>query len=614
MNINKTESLGTGSSFGILPNIGGVDFLLSIGVIPVDYFLEKKVGGKTISVLPLPNQPKNVSITKEYAETPIYTFDSTHAHLETGRARSARVSIMGESGQRNRLGVREDGSLFNASGLDHLKAFDRFLSMYFSEAANIQAPSVKDLEEVRRDLKHESKPHLVFRALQEGIHGRATIESFSYKRDAGTHRLGYVWELNLRIYDPSEPALTNVIDDFYDTINGFSNDIAGTFLLVDQTINALSDTVFLGGRAFRNMGQIAEAFREAVTSPISAVENAFSMARNFGEMIESFVVHIPGAVSEFKDYFSASNPNSGLARANRLKYGFDYFVDSTTPPDANEPVINFSLSTLESSLTEQQDSVHALVDLFYLYEVLSGYLGLVRERGNEDFSTFGFLATEIGYATLASLLTPLTNAPEENRNLDTHSEYILRAGESLLTIAHRFMGSSTLWLRLAEINEAQDAYTNKEGVPYRAGDIIKIPVAVQGLAPLLNPQGNFSTRDAIATDISISLSGDLILNQGDIQIVSGVHNLRQTVINRLRTISGDLTMDQTYGLNSSLIGVKLTEQVTAYMITQIRENLLQDVRILDVRDITIQRIKSSVHVSMSVYCINDVVINLQTDL
>jgi len=611
----KTEATGSGD-FRWLNKIGSLDFLLSIGVIPVDYYLERRDNGKATAVLPLPNQPKTVNITKEYAETPVYTFADSYVYREIGKARTARVVITGESGTRTRLGIKEDGSLFSASGLDHLKAFDKFLSMYFCDTAQLRYPSVKSLDTIRKDLDFESKPYIVFRALEEGIHGKAIVESFTYRRDASTHRLSYSWELTLRIYDPAETSLTNKIDEFYDNVNAGINEVTGTFQLVEQTVTALGDTIFIGaGRSFRNIGQVAAAFRGALTSPITAVESAFSMARSFGHMIESIAVNFPGAFTDYADYFDASDLNSGLARANRLKYGFEHFIDSQTPADAEEPrLTRADLEAFTQGLTARQDAVNALADLLYAYETLSGYLGLARERGRVDPTLTGFLATDAGISGLASLTDQSSSAPEETRAAGLHTSYILKAGESLLTIADRFLGSPSLWVELAEVNRAQDAYTDAEGMAYRAGSVISIPVSVPNLAPQLLPQGNFNTEDAIAVDLLLDLSGDLLFSGDDVELVSGEDNLRQAIINRIRTATDDITASPRYGIRASLIGAKLTEQVSAYMTAHIREQVLQDPRVLDVRDITLKRNSSTVDIGMSVYCINDIEINLKAPL
>ena len=611
----KTEATPIGD-FRILNKLGDISFLLSMGVIPVDYYLERRENGRAVAVLPLPNQPKTVTITKEYAESPIYTFADSYTYRELGKARSARVVITGESGLRARLGIKEDGTLFNASGLDHLKAFDKFLSMYFCDTAQLRYPSVKSIDAIRRDLDFEGKPYLVFRALEEGIHGKAIVENFTYRRDAGTHRLGYSWELTLRIYDPAESSLTNVVDEFYADVNAGINEVVGGFNLIDQTITAFSDTVFLGaGRVFSNIGQIAVSFREAITSPITAVESAFSMARSFGNMIESFVVNFPGAFSEYADYFSASDPNSGLARANRLKYGFNFLIESNSPPDATEPSLTRAeLEANTLALTEKQDAVNALADLFYSYESLAGYLGLAQERGRLDLDARGFLATDVGISGLASLTNQSNRAPEEARAAGLHTRYVLKAGENLLTIANRFLGSPALWVELAEINRAQDAYTDAEGSSYRAGSVILLPVSVPNLAPQLLPQASFTTEDAIAVDLLLDLSGDLLFSGDDVELVRGEDNLRQAIINRIRTATDDITAAPRYGLSSSLIGAKLTEQVSAYMSAQIREQVLQDPRVLDVRDITLERRGSTVDIGMSVYCIGDIEINLLAPL
>lgn len=611
----KTEATPIGD-FRWLNKIGSLDFLLSIGVIPVDYYLERRENGRAAAVLPLPNQPKSVSITKEYAETPVYTFADSYVYREIGKARSAKVVITGESGLRTRLGIKEDGSLFSASGLDHLKAFDKFLSMYFCDTAQLRYPSVKSLDAIRKDLDFESKPYIVFRALEEGIHGKAVVESFTYRRDAATHRLGYSWELTLRIYDPAETSLTNKIDEFYDNVNTGINEVTGSLQLAEQTVTALGDTVFIGaGRVFNNIGQAASAFRGAITSPITAIESAFSMARSFGHMIESIVVNVPGAFTDYADYFSASDPNSGLARANRLAYGFEYFIDSVSPPDSSEPrLTRAELEANTLGLTAQQDATNALADLLYSYESLKGYLGLSQERGRLDPNLRGFLATDVGISGLASLEDQSRSAPEEARAAGLHTRYILKAGESLLTIANRFLGDPSLWVELAEINRAQDAYTDAEGIAYRAGSVILLPVSVPNLAPQLLPQASFTTEDAIAVDLLLDLSGDLLFVRDDLQLVSGEDNLRQAIINRIRTATDDITAAPRYGLGANLIGAKLTEQVSAYMIAHIREQVLQDPRVLDVRDIKLERNSSAVDIGMSVYCINDTEINLLAPL
>jgi phage baseplate assembly protein W len=120
-------------------------------------------------------------------------------------------------------------------------------------------------------------------------------------------------------------------------------------------------------------------------------------------------------------------------------------------------------------------------------------------------------------------------------------------GDSLRNVALRELGDASLWTQLVAINNLQPPYTTDD--PTQASDT----VILNGTDFIIIPAAQAATAtpdpdDAFGTDILLNADGTLGLNGGgDFQSISGLDNLRQALVNALKTNEKELIYHPTYG-------------------------------------------------------------------
>ena len=80
------------------------------------------------------------------------------------------------------------------------------------------------------------------------------------------------------------------------------------------------------------------------------------------------------------------------------------------------------------------------------------------------------------------------------------------------------------------------------------------------------------------------MDGDLSIQGDDLALVTGTPAVQQSIIYRLLTEKGQLALFPSFGLQK-VIGAKHEDRVSAYIIADIREQLLSDTRVIDIPSI-----------------------------
>ena len=106
--------------------------------------------------------------------------------------------------------------------------------------------------------------------------------------------------------------------------------------------------------------------------------------------------------------------------------------------------------------------------------------------------------------------------------------------------------------------------------------------------------------ESLNTDLLLTTSGDLLIATGGLSLVSGGKNIEQLISNIVRTTQQEITMFPDFG-SVDVIGNSLaTDKSSLYYATTLRENLLKDPRIIDVREIEIIPTDDVVDISLTV--------------
>lgn len=595
--------------------------LLSVGLLPIGYYIERRTKHGLEKILPLPNQPSSVTINKVYTENPIYTFDPTFSFRQIAPPRVAEVTINGFTGSKGRLGINEEGLLEYMDGQEHMRSFDRFLNEYFKDAAAETVPATYDLRRVGNDLNYEGRPYLIFRAIDEGVHGRCTIQNFTYMRSADKARIGYQWQLTLRVYDSTSVEFSNPIQDFMDDLEELLN-IGATYT------SALVAAVGIGTQVLESARGPLGAVKDLQSGIGDLLDSPVSIVNAFGETWREITdIFTTGALNRmspdrwFQDntfnsadtageFFNVSSWEDQVRnRAAREQAPAEGLVNEgqTTDPRLSEDSQALSVA--------DEDAIYLTIDLMYYAMILKGYTGAYLNDYVSDAlapPNGEFLSRDSSLRDLAAFHGAELKAGTSFEGV--YQKYTLRAGETLTSVALGLFGDPEQWHVLAALNGCQDALTMADGSPVGTGTEILIPIQSGGLLAIPNAPGLTTLDQITGTDIAVDLSGDIRFRDGDLDMVSEAENLMQWIINTLRTVTGDIPYARLIGMPATVIGMKLTDEAIAFAVALMREALLVDPRIVNVNAINLVRSGDSINVRLNIDCINDISFDFTTPL
>ena len=173
--------------------------------------------------------------------------------------------------------------------------------------------------------------------------------------------------------------------------------------------------------------------------------------------------------------------------------------------------------------------------------------------------------------------------------------YTVQGQDTLSSIALKELGDEELWPFIADVNEG----INSSG-DLVSGESIFIPVQAD-LVDVPKERFIFSenpSRDPYGTDILLSSTGDLMFQDNDFVLVSGVSNVQQAVDLRLNTDVGSLIKQSGYGITAQA-GFAGSSMAIRYLKMAIRSTLMQDPRIESVDNMIVSLGGDALHVSMT---------------
>lgn len=586
--------------------IGSVEanLLKLAGGTGVQYILEMRgLRNDTFAVVPLPSQPSDVQLTRNYTETPVYTFGGSSVFREIAKQRTGVINISGNSGLYNRLGIRynydslfKDTSLkedvmdilsgggntvFYANGEEHMTEFQKFLQKYHEYAANSDAPITYSAFDLKNDLVSDKRPFLVFRALSENLHVKVHIVDFTWKKSTASNRVSYMWSLTLGIYDDYEPENPfTFFGDYLSSVNKAIQNLNGSLFLLSRIPSATSrqllDPVDNVVKQLRNSIRGVEA---VAVSPIGLIENMKYTVKNMQKTVNQLRTSVTNVGQSYENAFGEDS--------------FKFFVDgwwasirqnsATAVDTAGNAAID-----LENQANPLRQEAIIVEDLLRNLSIVSGYLNLMdkTKKTYVEVNT-GFLDREdTSWALLSSLYKDRDLVRKSIKPRVQGIKYTIRSGENLINISEKLLGDRNKWSILASINECKDAYTRANGNSLKAGDEIIVPTTNDNnvLLPLL-PNTQSDSTLSVGADLMLDETGDLVLGDLDLKLVSGKANLKQAIGNVLRTTKGELVMNPEFGL-TKIVGYTNIWGAN-FIAAQIREQLLYDARFLDVQDINV---------------------------
>lgn len=158
------------------------------------------------------------------------------------------------------------------------------------------------------------------------------------------------------------------------------------------------------------------------------------------------------------------------------------------------------------------------------------------------------------------------------------------------------MGDTNLWVYIAQVNGFSD------NTDIAAGDIIYIPVetnAVSGTGTE-NIKSQEEVTDPLGIDIGLDVDGNMVVAESsEIGTIEGLDNLIQAINMRLQSIQGSLIKQTAIGISGGA-GAAGTSLSMAYLRMSIRNTLIEDPRISNIRNMSLQLSGDQINVNMVV--------------
>jgi len=397
---------------------------------------------------------------------------------------------------------------------------------------------------------------LVFRALDENVHLRVEPVSWSWTRNADTSRFSFEWSLQMQAY-------------------GFAPQGGPVNLLspLDEYMQKAADAIDLVNAG---MGLVANASRnlrsdlDAVVMPL--LDSLRNSAIAFNDMREAV-----GDLSRFpKDVLAHLATTAGAFKASvgRWQEMQDPFSAEMYQPEMER------LNLVFGGLAEEADRAAHIG----LGAGGGGQLDLAaQEQALDQDVPINPRDRAPGRSTPAG--RRLAQYQRRRSHSGVQIMYRVRQGDSLMGLAENALGDKERWTEIAYLNDFQDAYTRHDGSFMEPGEILKLPGDADPV--VLGFVLRASTPSELyGVDIYINpQTWDLVpFGKGDIRTISGTPNLEQALMNRLVTNQNEILMFADYGLPISP-GVSMSPRVTAYCGAHVRDQLLQDPRVITVENI-----------------------------
>lgn len=180
-----------------------------------------------------------------------------------------------------------------------------------------------------------------------------------------------------------------------------------------------------------------------------------------------------------------------------------------------------------------------------------------------------------------------------------------RHGDTLQRIALRELGDAGRWYELASLNNLLPPYLTDDPAQASAsvlltGMPVMVPAATAAASAVTDPDAVF------VVDVALH-NGDLLAENGDFALQSGVGNLSQALRHRIETDLGELLYHPDYGCGvRELIGAGAGPQRMLVGVAFVKRALLSDPRVSAVRNAVVEISGDVMRIQADAVAINSV--------
>lgn len=569
------------------------------------YWFEWSVYGLLMATVPPPSHPQSVTVTEVFPTSVEYTLGSSPKR-EHNFPKAWNIVITGRTGTEDRRYLTTE----LMEPLEILKTFNTFLEDYQKGATENGA--VWLLDQTKRPgtggdtYFNYNKTRLTYRSTAENEHFHVEPVSFEYDRNAATTRNSASWTLTLRAW-----ARADGIDGILYAFHGFPADRP------TSTADAREYMRQVENQNERNFTDFALAERAAAWS--QTLTNVALLDRQ---------VLSQNALKAYRLSAAAAASGSGVASLVCADISARFPWSSTAAFKLRQAQI--AALTFHNRAVAFRSCVMQVVDLA---KVPLSVLASLKSAADVFASTlqlaFDSLSSDVaGYAAVGELLTtvrfaqadsavllgsaggnpsttstatmPLSSASQsgvyQGNSQVAGQPWVVPTGvTSWAQLSSALYGNQDYAKSLAQMNNAKDSSSDKNGKPLMPGDVVLVPASgatgtvdkdsIMGVDFLIDPEVGDLVWDQPAYQVG---SGTDLVNVPaagtGLALSRGVANLVQAVRYRATTRRGAVPSLPDYGLLLTAPGDTMTDQLVAATFAGMRAQMLRDVRIAKVTD------------------------------
>jgi hypothetical protein len=510
---------------------------------------ETNTAGATSFVFPLVLAPDQISVTEPFTLSETET-QGAGLYIERNGIIRRTIRLRGTTGFKPRPYRGDTFPAIQAS--DIKKGYNRgVLDRSLNNAAGLLAFSgqrhfqflqdavFRTYSDLLQTPRYATRTFLVWHNPKDDEHWLVEPRNFKNERDRSS-RTTYPYDIELLAYAPADDIGRvfsedkNVIDTIKDglrmvnsavrTARGAIQDVTNLVNTLDKLVNGIATTINNATSVLDDAADFVNGSAEFIASPFDAVTSVTTNLAAGLEALGDATVSVPDTIFQ-----SLRQVQDSFDRLGQ----FPEFFRTDSQTSLRRAQRNSELSTSKSRATLEAAAARTPPNSFQ-----------------------GLLA--LGTANLPGDLQKAEGELGIGRELVSYQsavEYRVASGDTLQNLASRFLGDARRWRAIAVLNRLKPPYISTSGIPGTAtiGSEILIPSTnpppvQRTLTPVLgvDPEESGAERllgaDAKLTrvagtdtfDIEIDVEG----GSEDIKLASGVDNLKQGILSRLRTEKG----------------------------------------------------------------------------
>jgi hypothetical protein len=585
--------------------------------VPIPYILEWYAGDGQTVFMSMPNIPASLEITEIPPISIRHTFGAFPIR-EHNEGTHWQISLRGHvTAQKRRfwrpMPDRADfrGSSMNLATqgpVDTVAAFNTFLTMYQRQAKEQGSVYLRLGENFRNA---EQRNTLIFRDLVYDRHFYVEPRQIKFKRNVQTSTCSAEFEFTFEAYKSASASRPRTRGPRI----SFMADAKDWWQL---PVQVQTDT-----RADNTFVQLKDSSQGSVVALATAAKTGSPLDRVLGvcRRLDVVLDKAQAGVADGQRYFdNLRGPGRRLLQvAERVSVLGDQGAELVSAP---RRLIGDYLQAAQIFLSAVYFTRQNIEQAFMPEAYIQGYFSpqLLLDMAELAYADAARLAGLFGLNAKrfderrdsTQILDPLIQSSAEAAAFESAFQgyrlYRCQTGETWLDIANASGASWLDWQVIAAVNGAFVPELKADGSPLQAGDIVKIPLAINptdtvvskqdapvspqllyGTDFLLDPEtGDWLTNNQHSIQNAGGWTRTLADDATDFATVDGLGNVEQVLRMRLLQAAGSWRAQPDVGVEGLTVGAAITDAGIVLMAASVRQQVASDPRFTGVRNLVVQ--------------------------